>query len=198
MRRFHTLLGAALLGGALLASVPALAGDMKQFNERPPTQDEVSKILFPELNDMGQGRTRSGITRGLVFSGSKGQQARENLTPEPQGERAFGMAVEFDFDSARISDSAKPYLDSLGAVLARNRAIEFSLTIVGHTDAKGTDDYNLALSQERALAVERYLVEQHGVDPKRLRVVGVGESEPLDSADPDAAVNRRVEFRRAQ
>ena len=64
---------------------------------------------------------------------------------------------------------------------------------IGHTDAKGSAGYNKALSDRRAAAVRRYLVE-HGVATTRLRAVGKGESQLLNAEDPEGAENRRVEI----
>lgn len=182
------------LAAGLVQSVPAPAGEMKVFRDRPPTSEEVSNILFPELNEMGTGKTR-GIDRGIVFIN---QDPKAQAKQEPAPAREFGMAVEFAYDSAEIQDESAPYLDSLGGVLSNNRAIEFAIYVVGHTDAQGSEEYNLALSQRRAEAVKEYLVKVHGVDPGRLITVGKGESELLDPADPASAANRRVEFRRIQ
>lgn len=185
----------ALTFGTMI-STPASAEDLKVFRDRPPTSEEVSNILFPELNKAGQGRTR-GIDRGIVFI-NKDAKAPDQAPAQQQQAREFGMAVEFAYDSAEIMDQSAPYLDSLGNVLSNNRAIEFSIYVVGHTDARGTDDYNLALSKRRAESVKTYLVQVHGVDPGRLITVGKGEAELIDQADPDSAANRRVEFKRIQ
>ena len=66
---------------------------------------------------------------------------------------------------------------------------------MGHTDAKGTDDYNLSLSTKRAGTAETYLVSQ-GIMRSRLRSTGRGEGEPLATNDTDAGrqQNRRVEI----
>ena len=65
----------------------------------------------------------------------------------------------------------------------------------GHADARGKEDYNANLSDKRAQAVMDYLVDEHDIDPDRLEWTGKGESEPYDPANPDADVNRRVEFK---
>lgn len=195
--RRHSLAALAAACGlaiGLMQAVPAPAGEMKVFTDRPPTEEEVSNILFPELNKMGEGKTR-GIDRGIVFI-NKDPNAQAKAE-QPQ-DREFGMAVEFAYDSANIKTEAEPYLDSLGDVLASNRAIEFSIYVVGFTDARGTEAYNMDLSKRRADAVKDYLVRVHGVDPGRLITLGKGESELLDPSHPDSAANRRVEFRRVQ
>ncbi len=71
---------------------------------------------------------------------------------------------------------------------------DLSVTIEGHTDADGSDDYNLDLSQRRAESVVAWLSEQ-GVEAGRLTAVGKGEAEPISDNESDAgkAANRRVE-----
>ena len=69
------------------------------------------------------------------------------------------------------------------------------VVIEGHTDAAGSDAYNLTLSQKRALAVKTYLVQQHGIPAESLRTVGLGEGVLINPEKPLAAENRRVQFR---
>ena len=66
--------------------------------------------------------------------------------------------------------------------------------VIGHTDAKGTRQYNLDLSQRRADSVKEMLVTTFGVDPKMLVAVGFGEEQLQDPANPEGAVNRRVQL----
>jgi outer membrane protein OmpA-like peptidoglycan-associated protein len=104
-------------------------------------------------------------------------------------------AVLFEFDSARLKPESDPLLQQMLATLQADP--DASVEIVGHTDAVGTDAYNLGLSQRRAQAVVHWLVA-HGIAPERLVAVGKGEAEPI--ADNGAALgrsqNRRVEIRR--
>jgi outer membrane protein OmpA-like peptidoglycan-associated protein len=73
---------------------------------------------------------------------------------------------------------------------------ELRLNIVGHTDNKGSADYNLSLSQRRAAAVVASLVSQYGIDAGRLTSEGAGMTRPLAPNDTDEgrAKNRRVEL----
>ena len=66
--------------------------------------------------------------------------------------------------------------------------------VEGHADASGPETYNLTLSERRAHAVRKYLIEQHGVDSTKVLSIGRGESELYDPKDPSAGINRRVEF----
>jgi outer membrane protein OmpA-like peptidoglycan-associated protein len=65
----------------------------------------------------------------------------------------------------------------------------------GHTDARGTDEYNKQLSDARAIAVRDYLVNERGLDPARLQAEGFGEKSPLAGLSPLDDNQRRVEFR---
>lgn len=102
--------------------------------------------------------------------------------------------VNFDFDKSNIRADATPVLTEAAAVLKENAALKVS--VEGHTDAKGTDDYNLKLSMRRAAAVKAFLV-QEGVAESRLSTRGLGESQPVASNDTDdgRAQNRRVELK---
>jgi outer membrane protein OmpA-like peptidoglycan-associated protein len=108
--------------------------------------------------------------------------------------KALALPVQFSFDSAEILPAARAQLDALAEgvrLLPKDRLV----TIEGHTDALGGEDYNARLSMRRAQSVKRYLVAQHGIEASRLRAVGMGEYEPLPGLAPLAAENRRVQFR---
>jgi len=118
--------------------------------------------------------------------------AAEEETP-PVGD-AVGFNITFDFDSATVQPTSYPYLDRMGEMLNLEQAADRRVIIVGHTDAKGSDSYNLALSERRAQSVRNYLVLRHKIDPTRLWPLGLGESQLLPGINPDDAANRRVEF----
>ena len=108
--------------------------------------------------------------------------------------KALALPVQFAFDSADILPAARTQLDALAQgvrLLPKDRLV----AIEGHTDARGDDDYNARLSMRRAQSVKRYLVAQHGIEPSRLRAVGMGEYETLPGRPAVAPENRRVQFR---
>jgi OmpA-OmpF porin, OOP family len=107
---------------------------------------------------------------------------------------ALALPVQFAFDSSDILPAARRQLDALAEGIRMLPALQ-SVVIEGHTDARGTDVYNDQLSTRRAYAVKRYLVALHGIDPGRLRAVGMGRFAPLGGRDPLAPENRRVQFR---
>lgn len=106
--------------------------------------------------------------------------------------------IYFDFNSDRIRKESDPILKELGELLARHP--EWTLSINGHTDNVGGDTYNQRLSQRRAAAVVRWLVERHGIAAVRLRSAGFGASSPIEPNDtPEGrARNRRVELVRVE
>lgn len=119
----------------------------------------------------------------------------ENAKVEQVGEGVlvtFDSGLLFDYDSDVVKGAAADNLTSLANSLKKYP--ESELLIVGHTDARGTDSYNLNLSDRRAAAARAYLTSQ-GVDPSRVRTAGRGEAEPVASNETDAgrAQNRRVE-----
>jgi OOP family OmpA-OmpF porin len=107
---------------------------------------------------------------------------------------AFGFRINFRFDSAVIPADAYEYLDTVGTVLLSEPNV--SIVVEGHTDAKGSDAYNIKLSERRAKAVESYLVQKHQIAVSRIHAVGKGEAEPL-TTNPFDQTNRRVQFARA-
>jgi outer membrane protein OmpA-like peptidoglycan-associated protein len=104
----------------------------------------------------------------------------------------FDSGLMFDFDSDVLRSASKKNLDNLASSLSSFG--DSKLMLVGHTDDKGADAYNLDLSRRRAASVASYL-ESHGVGAARVQVAGRGESEPIASNDTETGrqENRRVE-----
>lgn len=122
-----------------------------------------------------------------------GAAVESSAGPAPRA-ASLSLPVQFGFDSAEILTTARHQLDALAEGIRMLPDVK-SVVIQGHTDAAGADQYNELLSQRRAFAVKRYLVAAHGIDPSRLRAVGMGEYVPLPGRDPYAPENRRVQFR---
>ena len=102
--------------------------------------------------------------------------------------------VNFDFDKSSLTRNARTLLDDVAAELAAYPDIR--VEIGGHTDAKGTDEYNLALSKRRAESVRQYLIGKE-VAPERMTSAGYGESQPVadNESDEGRELNRRVELK---
>ncbi|MEZ5332505.1 MAG: OmpA family protein [Thermoanaerobaculia bacterium] len=102
-------------------------------------------------------------------------------------------SVHFPFDKATLSDEAKTALDQFAEQLRTQNANVY-VEIQGHTDATGTEDYNLDLGEARAEAVRRYLNLEEGLPLNRMSVISYGETAPIaDNGNRDGrAQNRRV------
>jgi outer membrane protein OmpA-like peptidoglycan-associated protein len=143
-----------------------------------------------------------GGATGAVIGHQMDKQAEEikNTVPDAKVERVgegivveFSSKVLFAYDKSNLSDEAKTSLDKLVKVL--NSYPDTDIELQGHTDSKGTEVYNQALSERRAKAVSGYLVDK-GINSSRLTIKGFGETVPKysnDTAD-GRTQNRRVEF----
>ncbi len=102
--------------------------------------------------------------------------------------------VYFDYDRAELTEAAKQILVQIAEILTNED--RFVVTIEGHTDARGTEDYNLTLGARRSTIVRDFLIA-YGVDGNKLRSVSYGKERPkVQGTDEDAyAKNRRAHFR---
>ncbi len=101
--------------------------------------------------------------------------------------------IYFDFDMSLIKDESKLTLQTIADYLEKNPGA--SVTIGGHTDERGTTEYNLALGDQRAKAAHDYLVRL-GVDPSRIKTISYGEERPAKIGHDESSwsKNRRDEF----
>ena len=102
--------------------------------------------------------------------------------------------ILFDFDKDSLKPESKETLDQIAELMKGDDKL--NLEIVGHTDNKGTADYNLDLSKRRAANVVAALVTDYKIDADRLSASGAGATKPVDTNDTDdgRAKNRRVEL----
>jgi peptidoglycan-associated lipoprotein len=122
-----------------------------------------------------------------------GSAEGEPLRRATQGSVAQLQTVFFDYDSAELNPQAVRVLDSDAQWLQQNPGLD--IQIEGHTDERGTVEYNLTLGERRAKTVRDYLMSK-GVPGERLHTISYGEERPLDAGhgDPSYAKNRRVQF----
>jgi outer membrane protein OmpA-like peptidoglycan-associated protein len=116
----------------------------------------------------------------------------EGAQPQAQ-ESSVNLIVNFEFNSAQLSNDGMISLDALGKALSDPTLRNERFRIAGHTDAVGSDTYNQKLSEARAIAVRSYLGQHHRLDPSNFDVVGYGKTQLYDPNDPAAAINRRVQ-----
>lgn len=196
-------------------SAAAMADDVIMYKD-VPSAEEVNKVLFGDADSAVEGqRTRSirimepsaraidDQTRAIrmhkpeeeipVGSGAQVAATEDVAIAEPSGV-GLGFNLQFAFDSVDLLPESKPYIDRLGEVMGAPENQDKTLLIMGHTDSRGSDDYNAALSQKRAEAVKGYLTTTWNIPSSQLQIEGAGENQPLAGTDPTEGINRRVEF----
>jgi len=103
------------------------------------------------------------------------------------------LNIQFEFDSDELTGRARSTLDLLGRAMTSPELAGGIFRLEGHTDAVGGHAYNMDLSHRRALAVQRYLMENFNLFPSQLRPQGFGFTVPLPNLEPIDGRNRRVE-----
>jgi len=154
-----------------------------------PAERQPSVVPTPTPAPIGeQTLLDPGTTEPRDTMDEAARQARENARRQ-----FIENAVYFDFDRADLSNAALDVLAEKAQWLTDNP--EATVFLLGHTDERGTVEYNLALGERRALSVKDFLTNV-GIAPERLTTVSYGEEMPADVGQNEAAwaKNRRVEF----
>jgi len=125
---------------------------------------------------------------------NQGSAADVELTPVTSADLAAALEdIYFDFDRYTLSREARDILVKNAQLLKKE--LDGKLQIAGHCDERGSDEYNLALSESRAKTAMQYLIAL-GVPAERLTVIGYGKEKPAAAGHDEAswAMNRRDEF----
>ena len=186
-----------LAGGIVLsATAPLLA--------QRPTEDQILNALKPAPTAKTRGLTTEELrqsaeelrfintirtkTRSLTFD------ERQRVSDIAKSKPSIDLEVYFAYNSSAISSRAEPDLMTLGRALT-NPDLKGSVFLVGgHTDAKGSDQYNQKLSERRAAAVKRFLRQKFDIPDDTLVTAGYGKEQLKNTSDPFAAENRRVQI----
>jgi len=134
----------------------------------------------------------------FLFSNSSEQNGSRSISQieTKSSDNVAALKILFEFDSTIISPDSLPIVKQLALALTTPQAGTSPVLIEGHTDATGEKIYNIRLSKRRAQAIKQHLVERYNIEPERLSVKGMGETELLNADFPTAAINRRVQIRR--
>ena len=172
----------------VISASGAYAAENSQIPRTVYTSGGVVKFVPPAIS--------AEALADILFAGpvAKKELTRSIFDKKTRSAVSVAMLIQFEFDSAVLTDESKERLDAVGNMLKLDISNERGLVVEGHTDNIGQKDYNLKLSFKRAESVKRYLMLNHEVDSNRLIINGKGESELLDPGSPADPVNRRVQF----
>jgi peptidoglycan-associated lipoprotein len=117
----------------------------------------------------------------------------QQSTLDELNKQGYLKRINFDFDKSDIRDDMKDILEQNARWLLKHTSV--IVTVGGHCDERGTEEYNMALGEKRASAAKKYLVSL-GVSSLRLNVVSYGKTQPLVKGSDEESffVNRRAEF----
>ena len=121
---------------------------------------------------------RGRTTRSLSVS------EREEIAAIVKDKPKIDLEINFDYDSADISAKSLPSVQALGRALSNADLKGSTFVVAGHTDAAGGKSYNQDLSERRADAIRRYLVDKFGINGSGLVTVGYGKSKLNDPNQP--------------
>lgn len=187
---------------AMLAGTPVLAqvsaGEIAdKLNMQKTRGLQLHKSTPSDPSAGGSSQSAATEQPVAVETQPKQQQKVQQASVAPQEPIDYGddaeinLTVAFAFDSAVLLPEAKVQLDELCKAM---KAVDIDkFNIYGHTDASGSVQYNLTLSQARANEVKRYLSNDCGLSPDRIEAIGMGETKLYDASRPNAPENRRVE-----
>ena len=160
--------------------------------------DEIKTELVNANLSPGKQQYRASAQQPKVIYSA--EQIISALLPQPRTrsfrnfeveQSGIDLTIHFDFDSARLRQDSIPQLQELVRALSSDQLADYKFRVEGHTDAKGTADYNQNLSERRADAVVAFL-RSNGVSADNLDAVGKGFNELRNRRNPYHEENRRV------
>lgn len=205
IRTFGAILSIATVGAAIsFSAVPARAED------KNVTEDQIVRALAPEkkaplTRGLSVGPQQAADPAAAAAEGKFVQQIRgrstrslssterEEIAAIVKDKPKIDLEINFDYNSADISAKSLPSVQALGRALTNANLKGSTFVVAGHTDAAGGESYNQDLSERRADAIKRYLVDKYGIAGADLVTVGYGKSKLKDPGQPMAEANRRVQ-----
>ena len=183
---------------AVVASAAALCLVACAKKQQPQTEPEaapapaaVAPAAEPNADSLAAEQARLEAER---LAAERARLEAERARLEALINQIMSEDVYFDFDRSELTEKAKELLAQVGELLIKEE--RFTITIEGHTDARGTEDYNFTLGAKRAMKVKEFLIA-YGVDGKRMDSVSYGKEAPkVEGATEEAySQNRRANFR---
>jgi outer membrane protein OmpA-like peptidoglycan-associated protein len=193
---FARLLAAAFLASGLampLAHRPAKAEDLSAQQILDGLKASKTRSLSAPGQPPQSADDLALVQRVRGQSRSLSLDDREHVAVIAQQRPKIDLDINFDYNSAALTPRTEPQLNNLGKALTSSELAGSVFLLGGHTDARGSAEYNRTLSERRAEAVKRFLIERYRVPAANLMSAGYGKKGLKNAADPYAAENRRVE-----
>jgi len=169
--------------GVISGAAPIISHAGPKYFKGAPSKQELIDALKPSGRSGGS-KDLETLTRGL----------KRHKPPEASAPAVALSTVQFEYDSAALTQAAQDSLKTVGEAMKSPELRELAFRIEGHTDSRGSASYNQQLSERRARSAKTFLIHSVGVESSRLESVGKGESEPYDPELPESGVNRRVQI----
>ena len=176
-----------------LAVAAGLAALLSACATTKPVGDEQGADVVDNSLNSGQSTDAQGATDSSESYGLNPQDQFEGSELDNPESLLSNTTIFFEFDSADLPSDALPVIEAHAQFMTKNS--EYQLQIEGHTDDRGSREYNIGLGERRAAAVRRAF-QLHGVDPSRITLVSFGEEKPMALGENDEfwSKNRRAEL----
>lgn len=164
----------------------------------------INQVYTPEVSAIIQEPQEEPDvnTQKVLINGETGKAIHIKLSKKPEPKLVkfkeklvLSADAYFDFDKYALKEAGKKQIFDVAQKFRNKDAKITSFTVIGHTDSRGTDQYNQILSEKRAKVVRDYLIA-NGVPAGIIKAIGKGEREPIasNSTDEGRALNRRTEI----
>lgn len=166
------------------ATAPVPVVNQDSINAENARRDSIARADQARRDSLAREQSRAD-------SIARERQRQEQAITDARN--AITAPVYFEFDKSELTADDISKLDAKIPLLNANP--DLRIRVSGHTDSKGSDEYNMALGQRRAASAKRYLT-QHGIAATRVETVSFGEERPAATGTDDASMaqNRRSEF----
>ena len=171
------------------------------------TEDQIVRALAPAKKPLTRGLSvgpqadpAAAAAEGKFVQTIRGRSTRslsvterEEIAAIVKDKPKIDLEINFEYNSADISAKSLPSVQALGRALSNPDLKGSTFVVAGHTDAAGSEGYNQDLSERRADAIKRYLVDKHGIPAGNLVTAGYGKTQLKNKDNPLAPENRRVQ-----
>ncbi|MGD9972024.1 MAG: OmpA family protein [Desulfatirhabdiaceae bacterium] len=163
-------------------SIPTIQDRLNKCQAGMPVASRGLQVVNSEVIESQLKEESTELSRGIAYKSA--------VRPK------IALSITFDYNSAEISKASYAQMAEIGKALNSDTLKSAVISIEGHADAMGSDEYNQELSKKRSESVKKFLANNFGIGANRLKTVGYGETRPLESNDTEQgrAANRRVEL----